>query len=54
MHWASRLTEYDGARFLAGQFLQLTGHNLAHATKPFDVPGTFHQRKMSFSAYCYD
>lgn len=34
------MTEHHGARFLPGQFLQLARHNLAHATKPFDVPGT--------------
>ena len=34
------MTEHNRACFLAGQFLQLAGHDLAHATKPFDVPGT--------------
>jgi hypothetical protein len=36
---AQQMAEHDRARFLAGQFPQLTGHNLAHATKPFNVPG---------------
>jgi hypothetical protein len=34
------MTEHNCARFLAGQFPQLPGHDLAHSTEPFDVPGT--------------